>query len=42
LAGGPQEVIFDVFMTWTSQCVAVIPCYDEAFSFGAIIAEVRA
>ena len=28
-------------MNWTRQCVAVIPCFNEAPTIGAVIAEVR-
>jgi glycosyltransferase involved in cell wall biosynthesis len=41
LAGTPREAIFKVLVDWTRQCVAVIPCFNEAPFVAAIVAEVR-
>lgn len=30
------------FVNWASQCVAVVPCYNEAPSIGGLIGEIRA
>jgi glycosyltransferase involved in cell wall biosynthesis len=41
LAGTPREAIFNALVNWTRQCVAVIPCFNEAPWVAAIVAEVR-
>ena len=41
MAGSAWEVIFNALVDWTRQCVAVIPCFNEAPFLAAVIAEVR-
>jgi glycosyltransferase involved in cell wall biosynthesis len=41
LAGAGRDAIVYLLVQWTTQCVAVIPCYNEAPFIGALIAEIR-
>jgi glycosyltransferase involved in cell wall biosynthesis len=36
-----RRVIVRLLVDWTRQCVAVIPCFNEAPSIGDVVAEVR-
>ena len=41
MAKGLRETIISVLVDWTRQCVAVIPCFNEAPFIAAIVTEVR-
>lgn len=41
MAGAPREATLKALVNWTRQCVAVIPCFNEAPFIEPIIAEVR-